>query len=1262
MPTKFYTYESKAERRRRLAQEWMAKAREAVFQAQARRRLQQANIDPDTMSSLPVPITTDVSDVGEEIPPTRKEKKKGGGLFSRIKDVAGDVTETVFRGPVKEPWDVLKPAIKAAEWEEEKIGRPLWRGASATIVAPVIAATQDTSLTEAWKKAYKRMEEAPGWIETPMGIVFSPTTWVPVGLAAKALKAGKLSPLATKVPALSALFRSRPSRAAFANVAMAGKIDESAPALSVLERVNQIEQVRFLEDDPARIIQVMKGQTSAISRARNTLGRVLPDSMVESLNRRGFRLVDTDAVYHVMDWKEGVGEFATSLPVAYRHHMESVLSKAFNKESLAYKDGATRLLKLPGEPTLNDVIQNFSKYEKLLDPRQQAAIKTVLEPWKVIEELSKRYNLPVELWPKGFYAHRQVLKRTETVVDPLSLKEWERVEETRPLVVGGVGAKQAVSKPRIVKSEADGLAHGVVEYMPWIEAQEIGMRQRLTEIFDQRLLNTYGKIEPETLAGLEVAATKLKNLKRLERELIEFRKRPIRGGFVWPKGLVADPEMQSWVGYADTLSHMSKKADRLEMSETLLGTVRNAMKPIKAEAAEIKAGLVEARKLRAVGKAEISQLRGGTKSRYLRGIDSTINRINNEIRPAMANIDASMAGIQALFALARQPLSYLRAAHLSTTSPAGLEALYESLYKTGQLENFVSMGLKLYSRDDFGEFAVRGIGRVPVVGVPFAVSSRWFSRWGNSLRLLMAKSGTAETGLVKGVPGFRGGIQSLQEGRDLMRGINLSTGYVPGNISTLETAMMFAPRWFRSQLSLVTDAFTKGGRAGGEARKNLAALIATGSMFTYGMNKALDNETQLDPTDPNFMRIRALGQDISVFGPWDTLVKGLAVAFKDGPEQGARYMVRSKASPVMGRVYDMMAGETFRGDKLSGATTFDILTSAAKMSTQWAPISLQATFERGVPTTPAEVAGAGVQFFGTKATPLTRYEKVSIKRDRLSQEKYNKDWDALEPYQKQELLDADPDLNYESQQAAWAERANLRTYYTDQQEMLDEALELDEVNAKGWRESYDDLRNREYGAFEEWERTYPDEAKRLVSRTSPDANYRALAEYYDAFRNSRTSWGALDNEKLDIALSKLEESWTSSQAAFVERNTGIYGTPKVKEYKQDQKKLRPYWELRDQVWAKMQEAYPKIARYSSPLEYEHAMTRKMKLEGQDPLLVQMRISKLPILVYLDRIVSTLRERYRIAHPDVDALLLKWGYTTTLKSQRKYTSRYSEVVG
>lgn len=146
-----------------------------------------------------------------------------------------------------------------------------------------------------------------------------------------------------------------------------------------------------------------------------------------------------------------------------------------------------------------------------------------------------------------------------------------------------------------------------------------------------------------------------------------------------------------------------------------------------------------------------------------------------------------------------------------------------------------------------------------------------------------------------------------------------------------------------------------------------------------------------------------------------------------------------------------------------------------------------------------------------------------------------------------------------------------------------------------------------------------------------------------------------------MRMDQLEASWSSSQQSYIERNTGIYGTAKVKEYKQDQRKLRPYWELMDQVWAKMQEAYPKLRPYTNSIDYMNGMAQEMNLSGLAPEAIQQRIGRLPIILYLERVVSALKERFRLAHPEVDAILLKWEYVSVpIRQRTQYAARYGSL--
>lgn len=1290
MPTSFWGYESKAARRRRLADEWQARANVALFQVLARRQIQQAGYDPDAIPSLAPQITTDVSDVGEPIPPTRREKKTGGGFLSRVKDIAGDVTETVFRGPVNAPWDVLRPASQALEWEREHISDPIlsmqtrvapWRRLVPGEVERVVdvlgtAAPPPTGPARMWQATKGTPIEGLGRAVSEMAV--SPSTYTPgFGLGRGVLKGllttPKLAPIAAKIPALSLLFRSSASLRASSliDVGSTGGSTEK-----VLEGVQEIAMSPSLQmragafnarSTPELLAQLRK-EASTASRIRNWAGTMLPEGVTMRLRGMGVRLWDDDTVLLLQEYMRRIDRM-DSLAAADGQLMRLALRGFLDKSGHRLVGSP---VKVGGETFLSDL----KELELLrLTPEQRAAIEVSDQPWEVMNELADLMGL---VRPKldipGKFAHRQVTKLPAAVVSPRTGETFESMMQLGPAVRRGFRAKQAITFPRKVATQAEGVKLGV-EYMPYVDSQVAGLRQLGRMINDKWLIDSLEAIgvrgmTPTELVQLsrrgiigERTATRalLDKYQRLEAALVQYLKVPAKRGFFRPRGLADDSEFAHLLIQADTFSSLSQKPDRVEAMTTLLAAVRKRMAPVKEAATEAKAAAKEAiAGARAGGmgvyrRSFMGRLYGEIPGKELQRLNArewgllekTVNRINNEIRPVMATLDTSPLGIQALFVLVRQPHNFVRALMYSTINKQAGLAYTERLEKTGQLRKFISeWGTHFYSRDDFGEFALRGLGRrIPLAGT----ANRFFSDICNYSRLLMVEAGESS-------------VKTLAQGRGLARGANIATGYVPGNPSSLETAMFFAPRFFRSQLSMAGDLFTKGPltREGQEAIKNIGTLTVVGTLFTWAVNESLGEETDWDPTSSNFLRIRALGRDISVFGPWDTFFRGVMYGVTRGPEEGAKYMVRSKASPVMARVYDLLMGETFQGEQLGADSPSEAVVSLGQLVRQWAPIGIQQAFEEGVPTTPTQIGAAAAQFTGMKAVPLTDWEKVTAERDREAQRLYSRDWADLEPYQKEEMKRANSKLAYKAQQAAWAERAELREAYAAQQEMLDEALALEEVTPREWRESYNDIRGRESGAFDEWERRHSDEAKDLIREDSKDPNYRALAQYYEAFRASRTPWGDLDSDTLDILMDQLESSWSPSQQAFVERNTGIYGTSKVQEYKRDQRKLRPYWELHEQTWQKIQQAYPKLMPYRSALDYIDAMGQKMTGSSES---IQQRLAALPIITYYERLLSTLRERYRRAHPEVDAILLKWGYVSVPITQRgtpQYKPQWSLV--
>jgi len=103
--------------------------------------------------------------------------------------------------------------------------------------------------------------------------------------------------------------------------------------------------------------------------------------------------------------------------------------------------------------------------------------------------------------------------------------------------------------------------------------------------------------------------------------------------------------------------------------------------------------------------------------------------------------------------------------------------------------------------------------------------------------------------------------------------------------------------------------------------------------------------------------------------------------------------------------------------------------------------------------------------------------------------------------------------------------------------------------------------------------------------------------------------------------------------------------PLERELRLDQEKLSDYWELEDQLWQRMTANEPSL-RGVSLRQYTTQVQMEAVQNGIDP-------TEDPRWEFLDEVTSTLtevRDIYRKRHPDINAILIKWGYASTAKTK------------
>jgi hypothetical protein len=103
--------------------------------------------------------------------------------------------------------------------------------------------------------------------------------------------------------------------------------------------------------------------------------------------------------------------------------------------------------------------------------------------------------------------------------------------------------------------------------------------------------------------------------------------------------------------------------------------------------------------------------------------------------------------------------------------------------------------------------------------------------------------------------------------------------------------------------------------------------------------------------------------------------------------------------------------------------------------------------------------------------------------------------------------------------------------------------------------------------------------------------------------------------------------------------------PLERELRLDQEKISDYWGLEEDLWARMTANEPSLQGVSLR-QYTTQIQLEATQMGIDP-------SEDPRWQFLDEVTATLsevREIYRRRHPDINAILIKWGYASTAKTK------------
>lgn len=508
---------------------------------------------------------------------------------------------------------------------------------------------------------------------------------------------------------------------------------------------------------------------------------------------------------------------------------------------------------------------------------------------------------------------------------------------------------------------------------------------------------------------------------------------------------------------------------------------------------------------------------------------------------------------------------------------------------------------------------------------------------------------------------------------EIARSLNRLSGISNSRANDLETLVEFAPNFLRSSLEVVASAVRDGNLEGQIARQYVRNLVIAGQLMTVaaatgaipGVEKR-DFRDVLSPIDiraarrgelrmnSNFGTIRIAGQDVSVYGRFDSLAR-LAVV---GMDAGAQFLAtgdameladfigefaRSKGSPFVGFTGDLIQGSTFSGnDPVS-------LSAAAEYAL---PFTVQAFIQDASTTEnlPATVAGGFWSFFGGKSNPLTAFEQFN----EASLQRFGRPLDELTGQERQALEEALPGLAERSKRDTERRanqgdaRAQARTEFEEITERrissereLMQAHQVGEIDAQQLGNALSELQFR--AAVER------DQVMRTLDVEFNDPNdpaKLALDAWFNTFDESEIAPGVKDWELRDALEADLfariaagEFGDPARAMAHITDRRETQHAAEVQWYYDAKDVINGagYYELQDSVYAQFADAASRFA--GGQLSTYGDLVRMLNVAERNGD-IRMARGLATIRNRIDAVVQRQRKALRVRNPELDAALVQ----------------------
>ena len=513
----------------------------------------------------------------------------------------------------------------------------------------------------------------------------------------------------------------------------------------------------------------------------------------------------------------------------------------------------------------------------------------------------------------------------------------------------------------------------------------------------------------------------------------------------------------------------------------------------------------------------------------------------------------------------------------------------------------------------------------------------------NESILLALKADKGLAGMIHKIPGIGPVARRLAGNIEKMSDFEITKAAVDGaqnqlggieraryqarRMSALRNMLLLTENWTRAQVGMVVNA-PKLSPKGVLARRMLVQEIAMGVGIATAVNTLTGHDTSWDPRSRDFGRVWTPFGKISLL-PHSSIIRLTSRGLGGVPEGEYGGATQNEAQERAGALLDYAEG---RGgqvphlivDVSTGRDYYGraIDNKAKYIATQLLPIPAQSGMAilGREETAAAKAIQAGIAFTGVSQSPVPQQEQLEAVA--------GKPWDELTRPQQGQVEMSEQGRRIREQGGGTVSQETRRIQY----EFYDAQLKRDEALNKGR------LGDKQYDPDDWINDYYEAEAERAI-RTRRDGKFpepttpeaKALNDYYalsERFYDERAK--SFDAARYREATEKYLASLTPELRKHIEDNLHPYATPRVTEYHVDRKRLQLYWNMDE---AALQSRAPKERLLWTAYQRQ---TELVQSEWRKQFKV---LSEIESDVRKRRI--TLRQKL----PQIDTLLVKWGYVT-----------------